>query len=515
MATTLSPAFSLHDPTLLRQQCYVDGAWIDADDKKTIAVHNPADGQLIGTVPSVGVAETRRAIDAASAAWPAWRARTARERSAILRKWYDLMMANQEDLAVLMTVEQGKPLAESRGEIAYGAAFIEWFAEEGKRIYGDTIPAAQGDRRIVVIKQPIGVCAAVTPWNFPTAMITRKAGPALAAGCTMVIKPASYTPFSALALCALAERAGIPKGVLNVVTGASGPIGRELTDQPGRPQVHFHRFDRGRQAAHGAVRQHGEEGLARARRQCAVHRVRRCRPRRGGRGRDGLEVPQHGPDLRLRQPAARAGRRLRRIRAEARRPRRGAERRQRSRGRRHAGTADRHEGGGEGRGAHRRRGRQGGAGRDRRPAPCAGRHLLRADGAGRRRHHHGRDPRRDVRPGGAAVPLRDRAGTGRARQRYRVRPGARTSTAATSGGSGGSPRPSSTASSASTSGSFPRRSPRSAGSRSRVSAARAPSTGSRTSSRSSISAWAASTGNSSGASSRRRARLLRRYCSSP
>jgi succinate-semialdehyde dehydrogenase/glutarate-semialdehyde dehydrogenase len=186
----------------------------------------------IGTVPNMGQAETRRAIEAASAAWPAWRARTAKERSAILRKWYELMMANQEDLAVLMTVEQGKPLTESRGEVAYGAAFIEWFAEEAKRIYGDTIPAQAPDRRIVVIKEPVGVCAAVTPWNFPNAMITRKAGPALAAGCTMVIKPASMTPYSALALCELAERAGIPNGVISVVTGASGPIGAELTSNP-------------------------------------------------------------------------------------------------------------------------------------------------------------------------------------------------------------------------------------------------------------------------------------------
>ena len=232
MLTKVKPAFQLKDLSLLRQQCYIDGKWVDADDKKTIAVHNPADGQQIGTVPSMGVAETRRAIEAANAAWPAWRARTAKERSAILRKWFDLMMANQEDLAVIMTTEQGKPLTESRGEIAYGASFIEWFAEEGKRIYGDTIPQHQSDKRIVVIKQPIGVCAAVTPWNFPNAMITRKAGPALAAGCTMIIKPASYTPYSALALCELAERAGIPKGVLNVVTGASGPIGKELTTNP-------------------------------------------------------------------------------------------------------------------------------------------------------------------------------------------------------------------------------------------------------------------------------------------
>ena len=232
MLTKVKPAFQLKDLSLLRQQCYIDGKWADADDQKTLVVHNPADGQQIGTVPNMGVAETKRAIEAANAAWPAWRARTAKERSNILRKWFDLMMANQEDLAVIMTIEQGKPLTESRGEIAYGASFIEWFAEEGKRIYGDTIPQHQSDKRIVVLKQPIGVCAAVTPWNFPNAMITRKAGPALAAGCTMIIKPASYTPYSALALCELAERAGIPKGVLNVVTGASGPIGKELTSNP-------------------------------------------------------------------------------------------------------------------------------------------------------------------------------------------------------------------------------------------------------------------------------------------
>lgn len=222
----------LKDKSLFRQQCYIDGAWVDADDKATLAVVNPATGVPVGTVPKMGVAETRRAIEAANAAWPAWRAKTAKERSNILRKWFELMMANQEDLARLMTIEQGKPIAESRGEIAYGASFIEWFAEEGKRIYGDTIPTHAPDKRIVVIKQPIGVCAAVTPWNFPNAMITRKAGPALAAGCTMVIKPASQTPYSALALCELAERAGIPKGVLSVVTGSAGPIGKELTTNP-------------------------------------------------------------------------------------------------------------------------------------------------------------------------------------------------------------------------------------------------------------------------------------------
>ncbi|MDR6290124.1 succinate-semialdehyde dehydrogenase/glutarate-semialdehyde dehydrogenase [Inquilinus ginsengisoli] len=222
----------LSDSKLFRQQCYIDGAWVDADDGRTIAVTNPAGGTQLGTVPRAGAAETRRAIAAADKAWPAWRAKTAQERFTILRRWFDLMMANQEDLAVLMTAEQGKPLAESRGEIAYAASFVEWFAEEGKRIYGDTIPAPAGDRRIIVLKQPIGVCAAITPWNFPAAMITRKAGAALAAGCPMVVKPASETPYSALALAELAERAGIPAGVFSVVTGASSEIGGEMTGSP-------------------------------------------------------------------------------------------------------------------------------------------------------------------------------------------------------------------------------------------------------------------------------------------
>jgi succinate-semialdehyde dehydrogenase/glutarate-semialdehyde dehydrogenase len=233
MAIMMQPvkinAPKLNDPKLFRQQCYIDGQWQDADDKATLTVVNPADGTVVGTVPKMGEAEARRAIETADAAWPAWRQKTAKERSAVLRRWFELMMQHQDDLAVLMTMEQGKPLAESKGEIAYGASFIEWFAEEAKRVYGDTIPAQFTDRRIVVIKQPIGVCAAVTPWNFPNAMITRKAGPALAAGCTMVIKPASQTPFSALALCELAERAGIPKGVLSVITGSAASIGKELT----------------------------------------------------------------------------------------------------------------------------------------------------------------------------------------------------------------------------------------------------------------------------------------------
>jgi len=222
----------LKDKTLFRQQCYIDGKWVDADSRATISVNNPADNSILGTVPKMGAAETRRAIEAADRALPAWRAKTAKERAGILRKWFNLMMENQEDLAQLMTAEQGKPLTESRGEIAYSGSFIEWFAEEGKRIYGDTIPSHGVDKRIVVLKQPIGVCVAITPWNFPSAMLTRKAGPALAAGCTMVLKPASQTPYSALALCELAERAGVPKGVLSCVTGGATEIGGEMTSSP-------------------------------------------------------------------------------------------------------------------------------------------------------------------------------------------------------------------------------------------------------------------------------------------
>jgi len=222
----------LSDMSLFRQQAYVDGAWIDADSGETIEVTNPATGEVLGTVPKLGAAETRRAIEAANRAWGAWRAKTGKERAVILRKWYDLMMANQEDLAILMTLEQGKPLAESRGEIVYGASFVEWFAEEAKRVYGDTIPQHQPDKRIIVIMQPIGVVAAITPWNFHNAMITRKCAPALAAGCPVVIKPATATPYSAYALAELADRAGLPAGILNIVTGASGAIGGELTGNP-------------------------------------------------------------------------------------------------------------------------------------------------------------------------------------------------------------------------------------------------------------------------------------------
>ena len=229
----------IKDSSLFRTMGYVNGTWTAADDGTTLSVTNPADGALLGTVPRMGGGEVRRAIEAAEAALPGWKQRTAQERSAILRRWFELIMANQEDLATLMTAEQGKPLAESRGEIAYAASFIEWFAEEGKRVYGDTIPSGVAGQRIVVLKEPIGVVAAITPWNFPSAMITRKAGPALAAGCTMVLKPASATPFSALALAELGERAGLPAGVFNVVTGSAVAIGRELCSNPAVRKLTF------------------------------------------------------------------------------------------------------------------------------------------------------------------------------------------------------------------------------------------------------------------------------------
>ena len=225
----------LEDLNLLRTQCLIGGAWCGAEGGATFPVGNPANGELLAEVPDMGAGETRRAIAAADAAWPAWRNRTAKERSAVLRKWFELMLAHADDLALLMTSEQGKPLAEAKGEVAYAASFIEWFAEEAKRVYGDTIPATQADKRLIVVRQPIGVCAAITPWNFPAAMITRKVAPALAAGCTVVVKPAEQTPLTALALAELAQRAGFPPGVFNVVTGsaASAPkIGGELTGNP-------------------------------------------------------------------------------------------------------------------------------------------------------------------------------------------------------------------------------------------------------------------------------------------
>jgi succinate-semialdehyde dehydrogenase/glutarate-semialdehyde dehydrogenase len=223
---------TLNDPSLLRQQAYIDGAWCDALDGRTVTVSNPATGEALGTVPHMGAQETRRAIEAAHAAWPAWRRRTAHERARILRKWNDLMLDNADDLAAIMTAEQGKPLAEAKGEVGYAASFFEWFGEQAKRIEGDTLESPSRDRRIIVTKEPIGVCAAITPWNFPAAMITRKVAPALAAGCPIVLKPAELTPFSALALAVLAERAGVPKGVFSVVIGDAKAIGAEMCANP-------------------------------------------------------------------------------------------------------------------------------------------------------------------------------------------------------------------------------------------------------------------------------------------
>jgi succinate-semialdehyde dehydrogenase/glutarate-semialdehyde dehydrogenase len=220
---------SLKNPDLLRQQALVDGVWCDAESDATVEVFDPADGHRIGTVPDMGAADTRRAILAASAAFPGWRDRLAGDRAAIMKRWHELVLENQQDLAVLMTLEQGRPQSEARGEVAYAATFIEWFAEEGKRVYGDLIRPSQRDSRTMVMKEPVGVCAAITPWNFPAAMVTRKVAPALAAGCTIVLKPAEQTPYTALALASLALEAGVPPGVFNVVTGTPEPIGRELT----------------------------------------------------------------------------------------------------------------------------------------------------------------------------------------------------------------------------------------------------------------------------------------------
>jgi succinate-semialdehyde dehydrogenase/glutarate-semialdehyde dehydrogenase len=230
---------NLKDPSLLRQQAYIDGEWCGASDGATVEVHNPATGEKIGTVPHMGAGETRRAIDAASAAWPAWRKKSAKERAAILRKWSDLMLENLEDLALLMTVEQGKPLAESKGEIGYAASFFEWFGEQAKRVDGDVLQSPWPDRRILATREPIGVCAAITPWNFPSAMITRKVAPALAAGCPIVLKPSELTPFSSFALAVLGERAGLPKGVFSIVTGDAQAIGGEMSANPSVRKLSF------------------------------------------------------------------------------------------------------------------------------------------------------------------------------------------------------------------------------------------------------------------------------------
>jgi succinate-semialdehyde dehydrogenase / glutarate-semialdehyde dehydrogenase len=240
MATALKDIRNLlRDPSLFKEQAYVGGKWVGADSGKTIDVTDPATGERLGSIPDMGEAETRRAVEAADEAFRSWKQKTGKERSQILRKWFDLLMANQEDLAIIMTREQGKSLTESRGEIVYGASFLEWFAEEAKRIYGDIIPQTVASRRIMVMKQPVGVCGMITPWNFPNAMITRKSAPGLAVGCTVVVKPATYTPFSALALAELAERAGFPPGVFNVVTGSARKIAGEMTENKKVRKISF------------------------------------------------------------------------------------------------------------------------------------------------------------------------------------------------------------------------------------------------------------------------------------
>ncbi|KEZ74653.1 succinate-semialdehyde dehydrogenase, partial [Pseudomonas syringae pv. syringae FF5] len=229
----------LKDPSLLVDRAYVDGQWISADDGATLTINNPATGEALAQVPALQGVETLRAIEAADRAWPAWRARPAAERAALLERWHQAMLDNVEDLALIMTFEQGKPLNESRGEIRYGASFVKWFAEEARRSYGETIPAPSADRRLMTLKQPVGVCAAITPWNFPNAMITRKCAPALAAGCPIIVKPSDLTPLSALALVVLAERVGIPAGVFNVITGMPTGIGEELTSNPVVRKISF------------------------------------------------------------------------------------------------------------------------------------------------------------------------------------------------------------------------------------------------------------------------------------
>ena len=459
----------LKDKSLLKEKCYIDGKWVGGT--ATIDVTNPVDESVIGTVPKLGAAETRAAIEAAQRAQKDWAKKTAKERAAILRKWFNLMMENQEDLAQIMTAEQGKPLAESRGEVAYGASFIEFFAEEGKRIYGETIPSPWPNARMIVIKQPVGVVAAITPWNFPNAMITRKAGPALAAGCAFVCKPANETPLSALALAELAERAGIPAGVFSVITGVSREIGAEMTSNPivraltftgstevGRvlmaqcaptikkvglelggnaPFIVFDDADLDA-AVQGAMmskyRNAGQtcvcanrilvqEGVYDAFAEKLAEAVKKLKVG------DGTEAGRHH------RPAHQQGRRR------------------------------------QGAGAHRRRGEEGRQGHRRRQV--AGRQLLRADPDPRRHDRHGRGPRGDLRSGGAAVQLQDRGRGDRHGQQHRVRPCLLFLFRATSAASGALPKASNMAWSASTRASSRRPKRRSAASRSRASAAKA------------------------------------------
>ena len=398
----------LKDPSLFRQANHIGGKWVEADSGRTTPVRNPATGDVIGEVPALGAAETRRAIEAAHRAFPAWRARLAHERAAILRKLNDLILANADDLAIIMTAEQGKPLAESRGEITYAASFIEWFAEEGRRVYGDTIPQNEKGRRIIVQKEPVGVFAAITPWNFPAAMITRKAGPGWAVGCTGVIRPASQTPFSALAIAALAERAGMPAGVCNIITGPSGETGGELTSNPLVRKLSF-----------TGSTEVGAKLLA----QCAPT-IKKTSMELGG---NAPFIVFDDADL----DAAVAGAMACKYRntgqtcvcanrilvqsgiydAFSAKLRETVEKMKVGNGMdtgRHAGAADQRRCGQEGRGAHRRCAAPGCEGRHRRASPRTRWQFLRADHPCRR-SARGRDlPRRDLRPGGAAVPFHQR-----------------------------------------------------------------------------------------------------------
>ena len=406
----------------MRQANLIGGEWVQADCGQTVDVTNPATGLVIGTVPKSGKAETRRAIEAAHTAFQTWRKTSVLERHKLLRKLHDAIMDNQQSLAELLTMEQGKSLAEAKGEIAISAAYILWFAEEGRRTYGDVVPSPWADRRIIVTKEPTGVIAAITPWNFPSSMLARKIGPALAAGCTAVVKPASQTPYSGLAWGALAEEVGFPEGRGQHRHRFGRRDRRRDLRQSAGQEDHLHRLDRGRQGADPEGVGDRQEGVDGTRRQRALHRLRRRRHRPRGRRRDARQVPQFGPDLRLHQPLLRAGRHLRQVRRKARRRQRQAEGRLGPGGRHAAGSADRREGGREGRGIHRRRQGQGRQRRCRRQAPCARRLVLRADRDRRRDARHDVHEGRDLWARRAGLPLRDRRRGDRDGQRHRVRP---------------------------------------------------------------------------------------------
>ncbi len=411
----------LNDGSLWKERGFINGTWASADSGQTTEIRNPANQDVLGSVPHMGAAETRRAIEAAHTALPAWSKKTAGERARIMRKWFDLMLANQQDLAVIMTAEQGKPLAESKGEIAYAASFIEWFAEEGKRVYGDVIPGHQADKRILVLRQPIGVVAAITPWNFPAAMITRKAGPAIAAGCPIVVKPAPQTPFSALAMAELAHRAGIPPGVFNVVTGDAVAIGGEFTGN-----------DKVRKLSFTGSTAVGKLLMS----QCA-----------GTVKKVALELGGNAPFLVLDDAdldAAVAGAIASKYRntgqtcvcanrfivqskvydaftaklTEAVKKLRVGDG---LKGETDQGPLIDAQGAGQGRSAYRRRAVQGRQGGHRRQAPRTGRHLLRTHRAHRCVHEDDPGARGNLRPGRAAVPRRHRRGSHSSRQRHRIR----------------------------------------------------------------------------------------------